>query len=70
MQFASDADQEKANPDEEKKATKKSFFQSIKMSLGKVKVEEPEKITLKQVENQSIEFLEELAMSYNFEKEE
>ena len=40
------------------------------MSLGKVKAVEPEKITLKQVENQSIEFLEELAMSYNFEKEE
>ena len=31
------------------------------MTLGKVKAEEPEKVTMKQVENQNIEFLEEIA---------
>jgi len=39
------------------------------MSLSRVKVEEPEKTTMKQVENQNIEFLEEISMSYNFEKD-
>lgn len=48
---------------------KKSFLQSLKMSLGKVKVASPEEMTFEQVENENIEFLGEIAGSYNFEKD-
>lgn len=50
---------------EGRKAT--SFFQSIKMSLSKVNVENKAKVTLKQVNSQNIDFLQEMASSTNFE---
>ena len=37
------------------------------MSLGKVAIEKPPIMSFKQVENENIEFLQEIAMSYNFE---
>ena len=46
---------------------KKSLFSSFKFSIGKVIQEKPKQLTFKQVENDNIAFLEEIALSYNFE---
>ena len=46
---------------------KKSLFSSFKFSIGKAIQEKPKQLTFKQVENDNIAFLEEIALSYNFE---
>lgn len=43
------------------------MFSSFKFSIGKAIQEKPKQLTFKQVENDNIAFLEEIALSYNFE---
>lgn len=65
MYFADFGEEKK---EENQKETKKTgFLSSFRFGRGKVNNENTERITLKQVENQNIEFLEQIAHSYNFE---
>jgi hypothetical protein len=63
VQAKEDNEKKMAQPVQEKK----SLFSSFKFSIGKVIQEKPKQLTFKQVENDNIAFLEEIALSYNFE---
>ena len=46
---------------------KKSCFSCFKFTIGDVEDEKPKQLSFKQLENDNIAFLEEIALSYNFE---
>jgi hypothetical protein len=46
---------------------KRSFFSCFKFNIGSIMDEKPKQLTFKQLENDNIAFLEEIALSYNFE---